>query len=51
MRYTLIDALIAAPTLSLADPAEDTVEARQGFYSLLGANMGVFASMAKGERD
>ena len=51
MRYTPIAALIAVPALSLADPAEDTVKARQGYYSLLGANMGVFASMAKGERD
>lgn len=51
MRIALIAALIAAPTLSLAGPAEDTVAARQGYYKLLGANMGVFASMAKGERD
>lgn len=51
MRLALIAALIAAPTLSLAGPAEKTVEARQGFYSLIGANMGVFAAMAKGQMD
>ena len=52
MRFVLIAALIAAPTLSFADDAaKDTVQARQGFYKLLGANMGVFAAMAKGERD
>lgn len=51
MRKTLIAALIAAPVMSMAGPAEDTVAARQGFYKLLGANMGVLAGMAKGERD
>ena len=51
MRKTLIAALIAVPALAHAGPAEDTVAARQGFYKLLGANMGVLAAMAKGERD
>lgn len=51
MRIALIAALIAAPTLSQAGSAEDTVAARQGYYKLLGANMDVFATMAKGERD
>ncbi|MEQ9694779.1 cytochrome c [Shimia sp. SDUM112013] len=51
MRYALIAALIAAPTLSMAGPAEDTVAARQGFYKLLGANMGVLAGMAQGKMD
>ena len=52
MRKILISTLIAAiPAIAVAGPAEDTVAARQGFYKLLGANMGVFAAMAKGERD
>jgi len=38
-----------ATSTALADPLKDTIEARQGFYKLLGANMGVFAGMAKGE--
>ncbi|MCT4608464.1 MAG: cytochrome c [Pelagimonas sp.] len=48
MRIALIAAVLAAPTFVIADQAQDTVEARQGYYKLLGANMGVFASMAKG---
>ncbi|CUK11924.1 cytochrome c [Shimia thalassica] len=51
MRYALIAALIAAPALSLAGPAEKTVEARQGYFKLLGANMGVLAGMAQGKVD
>ena len=51
MRKLLTAALIAAPVLAHAGPAEDTVAARQGFYKLLGANMGILAGMAKGERD
>jgi cytochrome c556 len=51
MRIALIAALITAPAFAVADQAKDTVEARQGFYKLLGANMGVFASMAKGQVD
>lgn len=51
MRLALVAALIAAPAITLANPAEKTVEARQGFYKLLGANMSVFAGMAKGEID
>ncbi|MCW8843196.1 MAG: cytochrome c [Rhodobacteraceae bacterium] len=51
MRHVLLAALIAAPALAYANPAEETVEARQGYYKLLGENMGVFAAMAKGERD
>jgi cytochrome c556 len=40
-------ALAAAP--AFADPAEDAVAARQGFFKLLGAEMGPLAAMAKGE--
>lgn len=53
MRKIILAAVAAAlPTAVLAaDPLKDTVEARQGFYKLLGANMGVLAGMAKGEVD
>jgi cytochrome c556 len=52
MRYAFIAALIAAPALAWAEtPEEKIVEARQGYFSLLGANMGVFAGMAKGQVD
>ncbi len=37
------------PILAHADATEDAVKARQGFYKLLGVNMGTLAGMAKGE--
>lgn len=50
MRFAIFAAALAIPTVALAaDPVQDVVEARQGFYKLLGANMGVLAGMAKGE--
>ncbi len=50
MRKAIIAVIaVAIPTAVFAGPAEDTVAARQGFYKLLGANMGVFAGMAKGD--
>lgn len=50
MRKVILAAALAIPTAALAaDPVEDTIKARQGFYKLLGANMGVLAGMAKGE--
>ncbi|WP_374303020.1 cytochrome c [Paracoccus sp. (in: a-proteobacteria)] len=42
-------ATLALPTLATAQDAEDFVEARHGFMSLLGVNMGQLAGMAKGE--
>lgn len=52
MRHVLIAALLVAPTLTIAEtPEEKAVETRQGYFSLLGANMGVFAGMAKGQID
>lgn len=50
-------AILAAAILSLpaaafaADPVEDAIAARQGYYKLLGANMGTLAGMAKGKID
>lgn len=50
MRFVIFAAALAIPTAALAaDPVKDTIEARQGFYKLLGANMGALAGMAKGE--
>lgn len=52
MRFPILAAaVLAIPTAGFADMVEDTIEARQGFYKLLGANMGVLAGMAKGEID
>ena len=52
MRKAIITAIaLALPTTLAAGPMEDTIAARQGYFKLLGANIGVLASMAKGERD
>lgn len=52
MRKTILAAALAIPTVALAaDPVEDTIAARQGYFKLLGANMGILAGMAKGEVD
>jgi cytochrome c556 len=42
-------AVAAAAGAAVADPAEDAVLARQGFFKLLGAEIGPLAAMAKGE--
>lgn len=44
---TLMPALLAVP--SVADPAEDTVAARQGYFKLVNSDMAVLSAMAKGE--
>lgn len=52
MRLAIFAAALAIPAAAFAaDPVLDTIEARQGFYKLLGANMGVLAGMAKGQID
>ncbi|PTW52014.1 MULTISPECIES: c-type cytochrome [Rhodovulum] len=53
MHKILLTAALAALPLaaSAADVKDDVVEARQGYYSLLGANMGTLVSMVKGETD
>lgn len=38
-----------APLVATAGPTEDAVAARQGYFKLLGSDMGVLAGMAKGE--
>ena len=50
----LASALAALPAAAIAqdqDPITQAIEARQGFYTLLGANMGTLAAMAKGDID
>ena len=42
-------AVLGLPALALAQDAEDAVEARHGFMTMLGINMGQLAGMAKGE--
>lgn len=49
MKPALFAALLLAAAPAAAGPAEDAVAARQGFYKLLGAEMGPLAAMAKGE--
>ncbi|WP_134726992.1 c-type cytochrome [Paracoccus luteus] len=51
MRLTLAAALALMPIAAIAqdDPRLDAVAARQGYFKLLGANMGVLAGMAKGD--
>ena len=53
MRFAILAATILAipATAFAADPVAETIEARQGYYKLLGANMGTLAGMAKGEID
>lgn len=49
-KVLLATALAALPSaLFAADAAQEMVEARQGYYKLLGANMQTLAGMAKGE--
>ncbi|MBN2905455.1 MAG: cytochrome c [Rhodobacteraceae bacterium] len=47
----LTAALATLPAASFAADLEGVVEARRGFYDLLGANMGALVSMVKGETE
>lgn len=50
MRRLLLAAAIAAlPGAALAQSPSDTVDARQGFFKLMGVNVGPLAAMARGE--
>lgn len=49
MRFVVMAALALVPLMATAGPAEDTVKARRAYFSLVGANMGALAGMAKGE--
>lgn len=51
MRVLLAAALAIAPIAAFADdsPQEIALEARKGYFQMLGANMGILAGMAKGD--
>ena len=50
MKKIVLSALLAAfPLTAMADAKEEAVEARHGFYNMLGINMNVLAGMARGE--
>ena len=52
MRILTTAALLAIlPFAALSDAAEDAVQARQGYFKLLGANMGALQAMAQGEAE
>lgn len=52
MRLALATALaLTLPCLASADPIDDAIKARQAYFTLLGANIGPLAAMAKGEID
>ncbi|WBU57084.1 c-type cytochrome [Paracoccus sediminicola] len=54
MRYLILaTAIAAAPLAAFAqdDPVAQAIKARQGFYTMLGANMGVLSAMAKGDME
>lgn len=51
MRFLLAAAIAAAPFAAVAEdsPQDIALEARQGYFQMLGANMGTLAGMAKGD--
>ena len=49
LKTSLVAALSVAASMALAEGAKDIVKARQGYYSLLGLEMGALTSMVKGE--
>ncbi|MEX5729392.1 cytochrome c556 [Rhodovulum iodosum] len=52
MRKIVLTAVLAAlPATAMAEGLEDLVEARRGYYKLLGANMGELVAMVKGEAE
>ena len=51
MRAALLLAATAIALPAVADPIDDAMKARQSYFTLLGANIGPLAAMAKGEID
>jgi len=52
MRLAILAAAIALPAAAFAaDPVADTIDARQGYFKLLGANVGILAGMARGQTE
>lgn len=44
-------ALAVSPMIAFADAAEDAIEGRQGFFTMLSINMGTLSGMARGQID
>ncbi|SDE34934.1 Cytochrome c556 [Paracoccus isoporae] len=54
MRQLILASALAVLPLAAAaqdDPVSQAIEARQSFYTLLGANMGALSAMAKGDME
>lgn len=51
IRTAALASLVAFPGIAIAQSAEDALEARHGFMTMLAINMGQLAGMAKGEID
>lgn len=51
MRYLMAALILVSSSAVLGDPIEDAVKARQGFFTMLSANMGPLSGMVKGELD
>ncbi|MHC0052659.1 c-type cytochrome [Actibacterium sp. D379-3] len=52
MRAVLFSTLLAGlPLMAVAEPIDDAIAARQGYFKLLGAEMGALVPMVKGEVD
>ncbi len=52
MRFVLATLLVVlAAVPAAADPTDDAIKARRGFFTLLGANIGPLGAMAKGEME
>lgn len=52
MRAFILSTVLAAlPLAATANPIEDAIKARQGYFNLLGAGMGQLVPMAKGAID
>lgn len=51
VRAAVLVASVVAPSLGAAQDTKTILEARQGFMTLLGVNMGKLSAMAKGEAE
>lgn len=49
VKALVLAATLVAPSVAIAQDADDILEARHGYMSLLGFNMGQLSGMAKGE--
>ncbi|SNR23492.1 cytochrome c [Paracoccus sediminis] len=49
VKAAVLVAMLGLPAVATAQSVEDALEARQGFMTMLGLNMGTLSGMAKGE--